>query len=157
MEEPTRKKATLDLLATSYPAKISKVDIIPGISDHDIPTTEIDVTPIRREQAQHKIPIYRKANWDKIREELKKVADKIKEERNNKTANDLWVMFRETIKQAIEQHIPIKLCKTKDNIPYMTADISRLIKRRDRAFKKCCKSQKNFKYSTVNYISLDKK
>ncbi len=47
VEEPTRKKAILDLITTSYPAKISQVDEIPGISDHDILTVDIYITPIR--------------------------------------------------------------------------------------------------------------
>ncbi len=39
----------------------------------------------------------------------------------------------------------------------MTAEISRLIERRDRALKKRHKAQKNFEYSfTVNYNNLDK-
>ncbi len=74
-------------------------------------------------------------------------------------------MFKDMIQHTIEQQIsqqvmghvqrhdttnhkttnqPTKLCKIKDNIPYMTAEISRLIKRRDRAIQKCHKAQNNF-------------
>ncbi len=99
------------------------MDVIPGISDHDIPTVDIDITPIRREQAQCKIPIYRKANWDKIKDEINKVADKIKQDRYNKSANKLWVMFKDTIQHTIEQHIPTKLCKIRQHTIYDSRNI----------------------------------
>ncbi len=48
VEEPTRDKATLDLIITNQPAKINRVEVIPGITDHDIPLVEVDVSPIRQ-------------------------------------------------------------------------------------------------------------
>ncbi len=53
----------------------------------------------------------------------------------------------------IQKHIPSKVSKTKDNLPA----IDKLIKRRDRAYKKIKKAQHNFEYSTKNYQNLGQK
>ncbi len=89
VEEPIRDKATLDLLATNYPAWVNRVEVTPGISDHDIPLVEIDVKPIKRRQPPKQIPLYRKAQWDKIKEELEEVNEKISNESNVKSEDEL--------------------------------------------------------------------
>ena len=45
VEEPTREKDTLNLIAVSTPVEVNKIDVILGISNHNRPLTEFDVTP----------------------------------------------------------------------------------------------------------------
>ncbi len=142
VEEPTRDKDTLDLFATNYPAQVNRLEVKPGISDHDIPLVEIDVKPIKRRHTQRQIPLYRKAQWDKIKEELEEVNKKISNEPNVKSADELWFMFRDSILDAIHKYVPIKTSKKKENLQYMTAEISKLIKKRDIVFKKRAKARK---------------
>lgn len=46
IQEPTREINTLDLIATNSPSKVSNVQIIPGISDLNIPVIHKDVSPL---------------------------------------------------------------------------------------------------------------
>lgn len=64
VEEPTRKTSTLDL--TNQPGKVLRVDIIPGISDHDVVFVEFDLRPVKYKQKPRPIPLYKRANWDGI-------------------------------------------------------------------------------------------
>ena len=73
--------------------------------------------------------MYRKAEWDKISEELREVGDKIRAERDHSTSDQLWRMFKDTVTDAVMKYIPTKMIKAKDNLPYMTAEISKLIKK----------------------------
>ncbi len=66
-------------------------------------------------------------------------------------------MFRDTILDAIHKYVPMKTSKKKENLPYMTAEISKLIKKRDRVFKKRAKAGKNFEQSRVRYQNIDRK
>ena len=54
----------LDLFLTNIPAKVMKVTVAPGISDHNCPLMELDAKPTRRIQKPRDVPIYRKADWD---------------------------------------------------------------------------------------------
>ncbi len=144
-------------MATNQPNKVNRNEVIPGISDHDIPLIEIDVSPIKRRQPPRNIALYSKAKWENIREELEEIGTKIKEESNTKSANHLWNMFKDTILDAIKKHIPMKTCKAKESLPYMTTEIKKLIRRRDRAYKNRKRCQKNFQTSSAGYKSLDQK
>ena len=59
IELPTRENNCLDLICTNTPTKILNTDVIPGISDHDIPLVELDVRPVRRRQRPRKIHLYK--------------------------------------------------------------------------------------------------
>jgi hypothetical protein len=43
VQEPPRNKNTLDLLITNYPIKIVRIDVTPGISDHDVVYAEMNI------------------------------------------------------------------------------------------------------------------
>ena len=70
VEEPTRQNNTLDLLITNQPSKVLRVDVMPGISDHDIVFAEFDLRPVKHSQKPRQIPLYKKAKWDLIREDM---------------------------------------------------------------------------------------
>ena len=61
VEEPTRKNNTLDLLITNQPDKILRVDVLPGVSDHDIVFAEFDLRPIKYSQKPRQITLYKRA------------------------------------------------------------------------------------------------
>ncbi|MCS5551353.1 MAG: hypothetical protein NZ811_07535, partial [Gammaproteobacteria bacterium] len=42
-EEPTRGENTLDLIITNNPSRFTRVETIPGISDHEIVFSELDI------------------------------------------------------------------------------------------------------------------
>ncbi len=66
-------------------------------------------------------------------------------------------MLRDTILDAIQKYVPMKICKKKENLPSMTAEISKLITKRDILFKKRAKVKKNCEQSRVSYQNLDRK
>jgi hypothetical protein len=43
VEEPTRGSNVLDLIVTNYPSSFRRTEIIPGVSDHDIVFTEVNI------------------------------------------------------------------------------------------------------------------
>ena len=49
VEEPTRERNTLDLVITNYPQQIPRIEILPGLSDHDAVFCEITVTTPKKE------------------------------------------------------------------------------------------------------------
>ena len=60
--EPTRGTNILDLIATHHPSSFRRTEIIPGVSDHDIVYTEIDIVPTRQQQKPRQIPCIVKQN-----------------------------------------------------------------------------------------------
>ena len=45
VDKPTRQEHVLDLLAVNNPTLVNRVEIILGISDHDVVFVKIDINP----------------------------------------------------------------------------------------------------------------
>jgi hypothetical protein len=62
VQEPTREDNTLDFFLTNCPQLVPRVEVVPGLSDHDIPYCEFIVHTQKKKQAQREIPLYAKAS-----------------------------------------------------------------------------------------------
>ncbi|CAG2254954.1 unnamed protein product [Mytilus edulis] len=153
VEEPTRQANTLDLLITNHPNSFTRVEILPGVSDHDIVFAEISVIPSRKKQAARKIPLYSKANWDKMREDINNIKNEIVTMATSKSnINDIWLVFKTSLEKSVNLNIPHKQARTKDSPPWISRDLKRLIRKRDRLYKKKKKShdkKDSEKYKTI--------
>ena len=73
--EPTRitetSSNTLDLFFTSNQTLVNKVEVIPGISDHEAVFIESSLRPMRFKTPPRKVFQYRKADNDAMKQELR--------------------------------------------------------------------------------------
>ena len=133
--EPTRGENILDLVITTNPTRCMKTTVIPGVSDHDIVLTEYDTRPIRHKQFRRQIPLYKKADWDSIRQHLENTYNIMRDRAENMSTQDLWTMFKEALLQGVKDHIPHRHTKGKDQLPWITVQIRRMMKKRDRLWR----------------------
>ena len=133
---PTRHQNTLDLAITNAPSNVVDVSVIPGVSDHDCPLIQMDLEPIRYKQKPREIPLYNKASWDSFAKDLFNVGTILCDIKNGLSANELWVRLKSAIHRGIKKHIPHKRCKSKDNLPWITNNIKKLIRKRDKLYRK---------------------
>ena len=104
VELPTRNQNILDLVITNNPNSIKNVSVIPGISDHDCPVVELDLTPVRYKQKPREIPLFKRAKWDNISEDLLAASIQIQNNTDDKTVNEMWIEFKEAIGKAVKKH-----------------------------------------------------
>ena len=76
-DQPTRDLNMLDLVFTKNPSTVKTSTSIPGISDHAMIVTDIDIIPQYVKQTQRKFYIFSKANWDNIQEDMCKLSHSI--------------------------------------------------------------------------------
>ena len=71
---PTRKLNILDLFLTNLPSAICTVKTLPSLatSDHDIVFHEIQINKGRKLQPERKIPLYKRANWSQLKQDIDK-------------------------------------------------------------------------------------
>ena len=67
VEELTRQENTLDLIVTNNPQLIPRVEVLPGLSDHDAVFCEVYIHPQIRKQVPRLIPLYSKADWQGLK------------------------------------------------------------------------------------------
>lgn len=117
--KPTRQKNTLDLLLTNNPTRVNRVEVIPGISDHEIVLAELDILPQRVTQKSRQIPQYRKADWPAFRQHMKLVHRSLLQ-MEPKDVDSLWLSFKTGLDQGIKKYIPTKIVSSKPGLPWLT-------------------------------------
>jgi ATP-dependent helicase YprA (DUF1998 family) len=54
--------------------------------------------------------------------------------------NEMWCVFKNHLEEIVKKHVPHKIAKTKESLPWITPDIRKLIRKRDRLYKQNKKS-----------------
>ena len=134
VNEPTRCGNVLDLSLTANHPLVQKVEIVPGISDHDIMIADVNVKPQITQQKPSSVPLYRKADRDSFRKYISEFASHLILNYKNKTVEQLWNSFKSAINQGISKFIPIKRFGAKRSRPWITKEIKRLVRNRERLF-----------------------
>jgi hypothetical protein len=146
VEDPTRKENVLDLIITNNPTTVNHVRVVPGISDHDgCATAQFDLNPTRSRQKPRRVPLYRRAKWDCLKDHMKETCEEIITLAPNTNPDELYNKFVESLQAGVKKHIPQKNIKKKEGLPYITNSIRKLIRRRDRAYKKQQKARRSNK------------
>jgi hypothetical protein len=122
-EKPTRNENVLDLLAINNPTLLNRLEIIPGISDHDAVFAELDISPQKHRQVRRKIPMYGKADWEKIEEDLKTTYHTVATQYDVASVDELWNSFKSELQTAIDKHIPHRMSSNRDRPPWITTRI----------------------------------
>ena len=144
VSEPTCQDNTLDLFLTNNDSLVSKVTILPGISDHDIVSCMVRFKPIILKQVPRVIPLYRKADWTAFKAFAKDKCEELMKDHPSKSVEDLWSSFKSVIHNGIAKFVPRKILGTKKSLPWITQPIKRLIRKR----KKLLHKQKSSKSPT---------
>ena len=133
VKQPTRESNTLDLVVTNHPDSFRRAETFPGLSVHDIFFTEERINPKKPSQKQRSIPLYRRANWENMKDDLNKLHEdiiKIKDQKSNVDA--MWTHFQIKLEKSIDVNVPQKVPRKKDDSPWITPGIKRLIRKTDR-------------------------
>ena len=137
VKKPTRGPNTLDLVVTIHPESFMRVETLPGLSDHEIVFTEVNLNPRKSIQKPRIIPLYRKANWENMKLDLNELHQDVTLMNKQKAGiNKLWTHFQTKLEESIGNNVPKKTARKKDGSPWITSDIKRLIRKRNRWFKR---------------------
>ena len=149
----------LDLLLTSNHTLVQKVEIYPGIADHDFMVADVNIKPTLGRQEPRSVPLYRKANWDSFREYISVFASDLIRNCPNKTVEEMWNSFKSAIDQCISKFVLIKRFGTKKSLPWITQGIKCLARKRDKLFqlqRKTGKSKDRHHFKQVKYLVQSK-
>ena len=94
--EPTRKGNILDLFLTTHSSLVEKSVVLPGMSDHDgTPSVVLSTKPRKIKQQPRKIYVFKRADSNSIKEDLKSVSNKVVEQSGDSelTVESLWTEF----------------------------------------------------------------
>ena len=104
---PRWGKNILELSITTNDSLIIKTQVIPGISDHNAVFVEGNIKATINKQKQRMVPLYRKADWDGLKEHVSKYVVSVMHSTDcDLSINDLRSSFQEELTSGIKRFIP---------------------------------------------------
>ena len=139
LNHPTRIESgnILDLILTSNPSIITNTHTTPGVSDHEAVTFEVNLNPIRNRKPPHKVFKYKSADWYKLKNEISKLTDEyFDSDPNSQDINTNWTFFRYNLTTLMNNTIPHCNTKAKTHLPWISRELIRMQRRRNKSHKK---------------------
>jgi len=101
----TRQNHILDLVFCANPEHISKVKVIPGISDHEAVFC-FSSSPLTYQKTKHNIYLYSKGNFDAIKQHIGYFqASFLSSDPYNNTLQENCFLFKSELETVINQYI----------------------------------------------------
>ena len=143
--EPTRGSSILELVLSSCPKLVTSCTTGPGISDHDhVVIVRASVRAKQNTKKPRFIHLFRNVNWENIKSFLRSAETQFFQTCHETSSVDTnWQFFRDTITQAIEKFVPKKKVSGRFSLPWLTRPVKRLIRRKQRAYNRAKKSNKD--------------
>ena len=144
--EPTRitedTENTLDLFFSNNQTLVNRVQVIPGISDHETVYIESSLRPSKATTPPREVNCYKKADFESLRRELRDAKDEFVTMSQTSTVEDMWNQFRSLTSSLMKKHIPTKLLRGKKiNKPWINKKIKSLMRCRDKLFRRMKKTK----------------
>ena len=108
VSEPTRGDNTLHLFLKSNPTLVNELQIKPGLADHDVMVTTVNLKPKVTRQIPRNVPLYRKADWVSFKAFMSEAASDILSNFQDKSVEEIWSAFKSYIHSGIKKFIPVK-------------------------------------------------
>ena len=132
----------MDLLLTSLPGQFQDIHSSDKLSDHDIVagTLKVVIPPIKK--PRRKAYLYLKGDCESMRKDAFKFA---KEKYFNvypdtRSVQENFNLITSFIQDSADKHIPSKTSRTVSSIPWITSEIRRKIRRRNKTHTKAKKT-----------------
>ena len=102
--EPTQPVSliTPDLVLSSTPILISDVNVVPGMSDHDIVTFTINTNPRKTSKPPHKVYRYKSANMDSLHKDMIDAQEDFLNKCQTRSVDENWTLFKTRIHKAMD-------------------------------------------------------
>ena len=134
---PTRENNILDLVFINVPFLVQNASILPGLSDHDMVSVEILLSPVRIKQPCRKTFLYNKGKFDLINEDLAEYYTSISNDMlESLSVNDLWINFKHVLSTTMEKYIPSKMISLNTNVSWFRQTHKRDARHKRRAYDK---------------------
>ena len=141
---PTREKNTLDLILTTLPGQFQDVHSPYKLSDHDIVsgTLKIFIPPIKK--PRRNLYLYQKGDYESTRKDTLEFAKEkyFSGHSDSRSVQENFDLLTSFIQDSADKHIPPKTSRSVSSIPWITPEIRKKIRRRNKTHAKAKKKKK---------------
>ena len=130
---PTRGNKTLDLIFTNSPGLVNNCCSPDKLSDHATVICTLNVSAPFKRRPQRKVYLFNKGDLASLRNDLQEFQETfLQSATNDSQIEDDWNLFKTVLKHSMDRHIPSKTVSGRDKLPWLSASLRRLIRRKNR-------------------------
>ena len=97
----------------------------------------MNVKPEVLKQVPRNIHLYKKADWDQLKQSMRDVYVKLKQyDLATTSVQSMWDRFATVLGQGIDKFIPVRKAGTRDGFPWINQEIRCLMRKRDKLYKR---------------------
>ena len=155
VDKPMRTTRTtsniLDLLFTSKPSLAQTLDIIPGLSDHDIVTTKLLFKAYINKSKPREVFAFKRGNSENFLHDLASECENFLSSIiiNMPSVEQMWVAFKEMLMRNAKNHFAVKIIKSFNSNPWFDRSIRRMVRKKQRLYNLA--KQKNTAEAWTNF------
>ena len=139
---PTREKNTLDLILTSLPGQFQEIHSPDKLSDHDVVSGTLKVYIPPKKKPRRKVYLYHKGDFESMRKDASDFAKDMyfSGYSDNRSVQENFDLITSFIQESADKHIPSKTSRSVSSVPWITPEIRRKIRRRNKTHAKAKKT-----------------
>ena len=140
--------SVLDLITTTCPQLISDIDYNPSISDHLFVTFNVNLKPKQLAKPQRKIYNFHEADIDKLKQNVNGHTQEFLG--SNPISNSVdknWEIIRNFLLESMDENVPSKMSLGKRHLSWITRDLKRQMRKRDKLHSLARKHQSTYSWS----------
>ena len=145
----------LDLFFTNNSTLVNRVELLPGISDHDIVFVETSLSPILKQCLPRKAHLYHKADFESFKQDLL-TSDLANCDTEMLSVEEYWNQFKKLISDLMAAHVPSKTIKNRPNFkPWISSKIKRILRKVKSVYKKARNSNSQRLHEKYKKLKAD--
>ena len=139
---PTREKNTLDLILTTLPGQFQEVHSPDKLSDHDIVSGTLKIFIPLIKKPRRKVYLYQKGDYESMRKDTLEFAKEkyFNGHSDTRSVQENFDLLTSFIQDSADKHIPSKTSRSVSSIPWITPEIRRKIRRKNKTHAKVKKT-----------------
>ena len=127
----------LDLVLTNLPNKIGSCEVQPGISDHDVVATSVISKPQLLKKPKRKVVLANRGDYEQMRKDALEISQSyFTEDPSLCSVQQNYTKLKNALLNSRDANIPSKMARSSNNLPWVTRDIRKHTKKRNKLHKK---------------------
>ena len=138
----TREKNTLDLILTTLPDQFQDIHSPDKLSNHDIVSGTMKIFIPAIKKPRRKVYLYQKGDYESMRKDTLEFAKEkyFNGHSDTRSVQENFDLITSFIQDSADKHIPSKTSRSVSSIPWITPDIRRKIRRKNKTHAKAKKT-----------------
>ncbi|XP_074616985.1 uncharacterized protein LOC141876332 isoform X2 [Acropora palmata] len=135
--ERTRMNNVLDLVFVTNMNLVNNIKVYPGMSDHNCIIIDINLKVKHCRKPPRTVYRFSKRNMDAVMHDLETEFERFdRTDPSSRTIDDNWNDFKTTLMSSLNKHIPRKTLSTRKDIPWMSPETKRKIRKKQMLYNK---------------------